>query len=142
MTFARYVLVQLVAYLIDMGGFLLILKLGWAGWLVANIVGKGFAGVFAFFAHRNFTFRGAQEGSGKAQATKYFVLLGLNLPLSTAVLALVLKVLPQPVPAKLVADAVCILVTYWLSKKVVFSRSQKNTRTSAPAIAPSQGSEP
>lgn len=122
MTFVRYVLVQLVAYVIDMGGFLLILKLGIAGWLVANIVSKSMAGLFAFFAHRHFTFSGAKVANSRTQAIKYFILLGLNLPLSTAVLALVLKVLPQPVAAKFIADAVCILVTFWLSKTLVFSK--------------------
>lgn len=137
MTFVRYFLVQLVAYFIDMGGFLLLLKMD-VDWLVANIVSKLLAGLFAFLAHRHFTFSGATATDSRIQAFKYFLLLSLNLPLSTLVLGQALKFVSYPVVAKFIADAICILFTFWLSKRVVFSKSEGEVATTP---APEKGIE-
>lgn len=120
MRFLRYVLIQGLAYGIDMGGFFLLLTHMAMAPLTANIISKVLAGVFAFFAHRSFTFEVAHEGGKMQQAVKYFVLLGLNIPLSSATLALVLWVIPYPVAAKFIADVIGIFITYWLSKRFVF----------------------
>lgn len=120
MRFVRYVSVQLVAYCFDMGGFLLTLKLT-AAPLIANICGKLMAGMFAFFTHRSFTFRLAGQQRHHRQAVMYFALLGLNIPLSSVVLWLVLHLLKAyPVAAKFLADIICVFLSYWLSKTYVF----------------------
>lgn len=121
MTFARYVAIQLFAYLIDMGGFLLLIHSSWSGPFVANVAGKTAAGLFAFVAHRHFTFQGAHKSGRKAQAVKYFVLLALNMPLSTAVLAVLLMIIEHAALAKGIADGICVLLTYWLSKTFIFA---------------------
>ena len=126
MTFARYVLIQLFAYVIDMGGFLLMINAHWSGPFVANVIGKIFAGLFAFVAHRHFTFQGAQLGGSKAQAFKYFILLALNMPLSTGVLAALLMITDHPALAKVFADGICVLLTYWLSKTFIFAGPRFN----------------
>lgn len=129
MKFLRYVGVQVVAYGIDMGSFLLFLHLAGFGPLTANVLGKLLAGLFAFFAHRAFTFAVPGADRQASQALRYFLLLALNLPLSSLVLAALLQVIAAEVPAKFLADVVCVCLTYWLSKHYVF------TRLGAPAAA-------
>jgi|CXWL01.1.fsa_nt_gi putative flippase GtrA len=137
MKFIRYLAVQLFAYGLDMGGFLLMTYFFGIDVIVANIFGKIVAGLFAFFVHRNFTFGVAEETNRGRQAIKYFTLLALNVPLSSAALSLMLLVLnlpllatalnlvllnvPLPVLAKFIADVICVFITFWLSKKYVFT---------------------
>jgi putative flippase GtrA len=120
MKFLRYISVQLFAYVLDMGGFVLLLSTIRADPIVANIFGKVLAGLFAFLAHRNFTFNEARNENKGRQAGMYFLLLALNVPLSSAALSVVLWIIPHPVFAKLISDVVCVAVTYWASKKYVF----------------------
>ncbi len=130
MTFVRYIAVQVVAYALDMGGFLLIFNLLATGPITANVFGKILAGVFAFLAHRSFTF-GVENGEKAGrQATMYFALLALNVPLSSAALGLVLFAVSSPVLAKLIADVVCVFITYWLSKKYVFAPGSSSSAES------------
>jgi len=123
-TFARYLAVQVAAYGVDMGGFLLCTGvLGWPpGW--ANVLAKAAASVFAFACHRGFTFTGASSGSTRAQALRYFAVLALNVPLSSAVLLLLLHWIPVPAAAKFVADVLVLAFTYWVSKRFVFTVRQ------------------
>jgi putative flippase GtrA len=137
MKFIRYLAVQVFAYGLDMGGFLLMTYFLETDVIIANVFGKIVAGVFAFFVHRNFTFGVADETNRGHQAARYFMLLVLNLPLSSAALSLmllalnvsllsaalslVLLIVPLPVLAKFIADVICIFVTFWLSKKYVFT---------------------
>lgn len=122
MTFAKYTLIQLAAYLIDMGVFLL--AVGWlpVGPLVANIFAKIAAGTFAFVLHRQFTFQ-MSDLAPHAHAIKYFFLLSLNIPIASGVLALFLLVIPHVVLSKVLADIACVILTYGLSKYFVFTRS-------------------
>jgi putative flippase GtrA len=120
-TFLRYVAVQLVAYGIDMGVFLSILNIGFAGPIFSNVVAKIAAGIFAFLLHQSFTFQLERKQHDLRQAFRYFLLLGINIPLSTAVLGLVLLVIDIPVAAKFGSDVICVLFSFWLSKIWVFS---------------------
>ena len=83
MTFIRYGAIQVMAYALDMGAFLLLIALVDDHPILANIAGKGVAGVFAFFLHRHFTFQ-STHGSSKAQALRYFSLLAINIPVASA----------------------------------------------------------
>ncbi|MDB5894051.1 MAG: hypothetical protein JWQ88_1582 [Rhodoferax sp.] len=121
MTFVRYGLVQLAAYGIDMGGFLLFLASGVAGPLVANVMAKIAAGLFAFALHRQFTFGTGERSNTMGQGVRYFALLALNIPLSSGLLALLMLCITQPVIAKFIADLVIVAGTYWISKLVVFT---------------------
>ncbi|TKB26117.1 GtrA family protein [Desulfopila sp. IMCC35006] len=121
MKFVRYIAVQVLAYGLDMGGFLIVFDYFGAGPIIANIVGKIVAGIFAFFVHRSFTFVVSREGRKTRQAAMYFLLLALNVPISSVVLSIVLMAITQPVFAKFIADVIFVIVTYWISKKFVFS---------------------
>ncbi|WP_053146224.1 GtrA family protein [Pseudomonas sp. P97.38] len=120
MTFARYGAIQLLAYALDMGTFLLLLVFFRDEPVLANIAGKGVAGLFAFFLHRHFTFK-SNQGNGKAQALSYFALLAVNIPLASALLSAGLYVVDHPSAVKFVADVACVFVTYWISKWFVFT---------------------
>jgi putative flippase GtrA len=123
MKFLRYISVQLLAYVLDMGGFVLLLNTIRADPIVANIFGKVLAGLFAFIAHRNFTFNEARNENKGRQAGMYFLLLALNVPLSSAALSVILWFIPHPISAKLISDVVCVALSYWASKKLVFVRN-------------------
>ena len=134
MRFVRYLLVQVLAYGLDMGVFILLFSQFGIQPLVANVIGKVFAGLFAFVAHRCFTFGVVCVGGAGLQAVRYFTLLALNIPLSALVLNSMLWVIPIAVLAKFVTDVSCVLITYWLSKRFVFL----NSDTLAPASAESR----
>lgn len=121
MQFVRYVLVQVLAYGVDMGAFIVLLQSLDLDPLVANLIGKILAGLFAFAVHRSFTF-GLDKAGTLQQAVRYFTLLALNIPLSAAVLAAMLWVIPLAIVSKLAADVVCVFLTYWLTKRFVFLR--------------------
>jgi putative flippase GtrA len=126
MTFVRYVAIQVIAYAIDMGMFLLLLKTELAGTIVSNVFAKLVAGIFAFVLHRNFTFRAENNQTIRHQAIRYFLLLSLNVPFASALLAVVLLIITEPVIAKLIADVVSVALTYALSKHFIFSGKQKD----------------
>lgn len=125
MIFVRYTVVQVAAYCIDMGGFLLLWKMFDAGPIMANLGGKIAAGSFAFVAHRHVTFRSAGSGSMVGQGVRYLALLLLNIPLSSGVLAVVLMVVSNAIIGKLISDVICVAFTYWVSKSHVFTRRTK-----------------
>lgn len=137
MRFVRYLLVQVIAYGLDMGGFLLLFAFLGADPLVANVVGKLMAGLFAFVAHRSFTFGVADAGTAGHQAVRYFTLLALNIPLSSLVLSAMLWVIPMAVIAKFVADVICVIFTYWLSKRFIFLGGE----SASPTVAGGRGEQ-
>ena len=142
MTFLRYLLIQVLAYGIDMGLFLFILHLhlDWDGPIMANVVSKLAAGSFAFVAHRSFTFGVKGSDYASSQALRYFLVLAVNVPVASAILELFLILLPLvvnlpmvsaflgliflwlplPVIAKFLSDIVCVLVSYILSKHFIY----------------------
>lgn len=125
MKFIRYIVVQGIAYGLDMGVFLLTLIFFGAGPIVANVFSKIVAGCFAFLAHRSFTFGVAQDGRNPRQALMYFLLLALNVPFSSAMLSVLLLNVSHPILAKFIADVIGVAITYWISKIFVFPRRSK-----------------
>lgn len=132
MTFVRYVSIQLLAYGIDMGVFLLILQTDLAAPIWANVLAKLAAGLFAFILHRYFTFRAAESGAIRHQAIRYFVLLALNIPVASAILVLLLLWITEPVAAKFIADIICVALTYAVSKRFVFAGQKKRPDSEKP----------
>lgn len=122
--FSRYLGVQVVAYVIDMGGFLLMNAL--LGPLAANVVSKIAAGIFAFIAHRRVTFKVHGHGSQHAQLLKYAFLLALNIPLSSSLLALLLPWIAPNALAKLVSDVACVGLTFAVSRYLVFTHPRSS----------------
>lgn len=127
MRFAKYLGVQLVAYAIDMGTFVLLTKGAGIDAIWSNVCAKGAAGICAFFAHRHITFETGDKDDAPGQALRYFMLLGLNIPVSAGLLTLALHVVAPPVLAKFVSDVANVLLTYWASKVLVF-RSREASR--------------
>jgi putative flippase GtrA len=121
MMLARYMVVQVVAYGLDLGIFYVLYRSGAAEPVVANLAGKVLSALFSFLAHRSFTFRiqGAKRGIG--QAVRYFSLLALSAPISSAVLAGVLLLVSNVMAAKILSDVLCALLNFLLSKHLVFA---------------------
>jgi putative flippase GtrA len=125
MTFIRYSSIQLLAYGIDMGLFLIVMQSGLSGPILANVMAKLAAGIFAFIAHRSYTFRVSDSPAVRQQAVRYFSLLALNIPVASAILALLLAWVAAPVADKFIADVVCVALSYLLSKHFIFTGQQK-----------------
>lgn len=123
MSFIRYILIQILAYGIDMGSFQAALRFTAISPVCANVLAKLAAGLFAFLVHRHYTFQGADTGSAHQQALKYFTLLGINIPIASGLLALLLQWLPSPTVAKFISDVICIAITYAISKRFVFLKA-------------------
>jgi putative flippase GtrA len=120
MKFICYIMVQLLAYMIDMGSFLLMLGYLAFNPIVANVIGKLAGGVFAFIAHRNITFKSNHKKDKAAQARRFFMLSLLNIPLSSMLLLGLLTCVPYTVLAKFMADVSCVFFNYWVNKTFVF----------------------
>lgn len=120
MKFICYIMVQLLAYMIDMGSFLLMLGFLVFNPIAANIIGKLAGGVFAFIAHRNITFKSNHKKDQAAQARRFFMLSLLNIPLSSLALIALLSCVPYTVLAKFMADVSCVFFNYWVNKTFVF----------------------
>jgi len=120
MKFFRYIIIQLLAYVIDMGSFLLMLGFLAFNPIAANIIGKLGGGIFAFIAHRNITFKSNHKKDKAAQARRFFMLSMLNIPLSSMLLLMLLKCVPYTVLAKFMADISCVFFNYWMNKTFVF----------------------
>ena len=124
MTFFRYIAVQILAYCIDIGMFWLMLAISAVSSVWANVLAKLVAGFFAFFLHRCFTFSLDQSVFAKGQAIRYFVLLSLNIPFALAVFVLFLLWVPDPFVVKLIADVICVGLTYYLNKCFIFYQTK------------------
>lgn len=120
MTLARYVLVQIVAYAIDLGTFELLFLPGFAGPVAANLLAKLPAGAFAFLAHRRYTFEAHGSGRAPAEAVRYFTLLCINAPVSSLILAAILPLVPNATVAKIAADVISVGLTFLVTKHLVF----------------------
>lgn len=118
--FMRYQLVGVVTYGVDISAFLVLLMILDIDLLLANMISKVLAGLFAFFAHRMFTF-GVVTSTGRGrQVIFYFSLLALNVPLSALILSAVLWVIPVEVVAKVLSDVILVLISYFQLKFIVF----------------------
>jgi putative flippase GtrA len=121
MTFIRYLLIQVLAYGIDMGAFIFFIQFNLAGPIIANIFSKIAAGCFAFVLHRSYTFNVASSGFAGKQAVRYFIVLAANVPVASAMLVFILIWVPLPVAAKFLSDTVMVALSYFLSKKFIFN---------------------
>jgi len=122
-SWARYIVVGAVAYLIDFCSFVITLKLGMSAFN-SNIVGKVNGGIFGFFAHRHFTFK-VKHGLKINQAMRYFFLLALYAPVSSFILKLVMYFIHVSILAKFISDVICIILSYLLTKYIVFMKKHQ-----------------
>jgi putative flippase GtrA len=135
-TLLRYLLVQLLAYGVDVGTFIALVSTGVAGPLVANVAGKIPAGIFAFMAHRRFTFQIRDSARAHGEALKYFVLLALNVPFSTLILKGLLTLNLPVTLAKILADVLSVGLSFTLTKYVVFRHRQLPGRAAGEVPVP------
>lgn len=135
MAFFRYVLIQVLAYIVDMGGYVLCLATGIFNPVAANVLVKLAAGLFAFVAHRHFTFQSGASADRAHQAVRYFILLGLNVPFASLLLALILFWITDPVIAKFLSDVVSVGSSFWLSKRFVFISRQRRDENNPDGLA-------
>ncbi len=125
MRLVRYFFVQAGAYVLDLGGFEILHGAFGVDPLLANAAGKVVAGLFAFVAHRFFTFPLSKTAGAGPQALRYFSFLALNIPVSSALLEGALLVVHVAVVAKLLADGTYFFASYWLSKRFIFRAHSK-----------------
>jgi putative flippase GtrA len=125
MIFLRYLVIQLLAYVIDMGIFLLLLSLNLFDPIFSNVIGKFFAGCFAFTAHRIYTFHVSRINIVRKQAIRYFLILVINIPASSYLLGVILNLISFPFLAKFMADVLCVLISYGFAKYFIFNQNSK-----------------
>ena len=118
----RYNLVQITAYAIDMGVFMEITLLLPERLAVANFCGKALAGIYAFILHKYVTFESVADSGGKNEAIRFTLLLIFNSVLSTLLLFLFTPYLME-MYAKLLADVICVGLSFTLAKKLVFNHN-------------------
>jgi putative flippase GtrA len=116
---AKYSVIQVIAYLMDYVIFIVLTYFFSAPSLPSNVVGKIISGIFSYFAHRHFTFSQEEKSNVWAEAVRYFSVLGLNVPLSSGLLAVISQFLPLLV-AKFIADVLCVALSFKLTQSVVF----------------------
>ena len=127
--YVRYAAIQLIAYGIDMALFLALLYTGLFNALLSNAISKIVAAIFSFVLHRIFTFYLTDDKKVSGQAVRYFLLLGINVPISSAVLSVVLLIDLPLIAKKFISDVIVVYFSFVLSKNWVFSSSTLNKNT-------------
>ncbi|BEV13681.1 GtrA family protein [Herbaspirillum sp. DW155] len=122
-TLVRYLIVAVLAYVIDMGGYYCLIQAGMNP-IVSNVVVKVIAAICGFFMHRRFTYQIVEADGKMGQAAKYFGTALLYTPLSSLVLYLLMLVIPHPVTAKAISDVLLFIVTFWITSKFTFTRKK------------------
>jgi putative flippase GtrA len=118
-TIVRYLIIAVAAYVIDMGGFIVLLFLNVPP-ILANILVKIGAAIFGFYGHRYFTYQIKHSNNILAHAIKYFGLVLVYTPVSSVCLAIMIKIIADPVVAKFICDVVLFVVVYWVTSKFTF----------------------
>ena len=127
-TLILYLIVAVLAYIIDMGGFYFLITTGFDP-VAANVAVKVLAAICGFFMHRRFTYRIEGREAIESHARKYFGLALVYTPASTVVLFLIMLVLKHPVYAKAISDVLLFVATYWITTKFTFTRGNCSPRS-------------
>lgn len=118
-TFVRYLMVAVVAYVVDMGGYIFLLYLGLSP-VYSNSLVKVAAAIFGFYAHRFFTYQIKDKTNIFNHAIKYGSLVLLYTPTSSLCLMLLMKVITNPITAKFVCDVILFVLVYWITSTFTF----------------------
>jgi putative flippase GtrA len=118
--FFFYLLVQIIAYSLDFGGFALMA--GYLGFdpILVSVVCKTLTGILTFFVHQAYTFRVEGADGTSQRAVRYFLLLGLNVPLSAGLLSAMLWLVPNIMIARFSADVLGAIISYFLCRHFIF----------------------
>lgn len=122
--FGKYVGVQLVNYALDLGLFALLLYvLELPIWLAA-FLSRTLSGIFTFFCHKYFTFtHGRSSQQLKREAMIYFAILFAYAPVAAWLVQFFNSWL-TPIPAKIAADIVSVIITFNLTRYFVFPKAR------------------
>lgn len=117
--FLKYNLIQLLAYGIELSIFFLILYILQNELLIANVLAKSCAGLFAFYFHKFYTFESNQKGQVKGEIIRYIAVLLANTVLGTSLLLLLANTFHEWV-AKIISDVITVGVTFFVTHHLVF----------------------
>ena len=123
----RYNLVQVSAYVFDIAIFMGVVFLLPERLALANFCGKAFAGIYAFIFHKYFTFQSVGDGGGKGEALRFALLLIFNSVLSTYLLLLFTPYIKDTFFSKVLADVVCVVMSFLLANKLVFNAPERKS---------------
>lgn len=126
-TWARYGAVQIAGYLIDFLTFLLLFRVFGAPVLGANVVAKTLAATATFFGQKYITFDKADSGRAGHEALLYFSLVAINGTLASGLL-LILRHVIWTEAAKIVADGIIFVLSYIVTKHIVFGDRRRTGR--------------
>jgi putative flippase GtrA len=124
---AIYILVQCIAYGIDIGSFYVLTHSICPDVLIANVLGKALAGTFAFIAHRHVTFVAQQRESILLQIAKYTAAIIANSILASFLLMMINMVLPNVLISKLISDVISVGLSFFIAKSFVFRPRRTET---------------
>lgn len=125
--FFRYGLVQVSAYGIDFGSFYLVNAAIPDQLVLSNFTGKALAGIYAFVLHKYFTFRSTEKGSEFGEGARFTALLIANYIVSTILLLMFVDFI-QDTYAKILADIICVGLSFFIANKLVFKKVSKNKK--------------
>lgn len=115
--FFIYVGVQILAYALEMGTFIIARALEY-NLILSNSCAKFLALVVAFVLHRHVTFSSTTQ-SAFQQGANYFVLFLFNVSAATGLLWLLKNYMPETA-AKFISDTVLIVLSFALARLFVF----------------------
>lgn len=122
----RYVIIAILAYIVDLGGFWGLIKLG-NDPIVSNLIVKITAAIFGFTMHRRYTYKITGNDGIAMHAFKYFGLASIYTPMSTLVLYILLNYIASPIFSKITSDILLFFITYIITTHVVFVDSKKRS---------------
>lgn len=117
--FIKYNIVQLAAYGIELVVFFSCLFVFPNSLVGSNIAAKSSAGLFAFFAHKHFTFQKKGNKEIRKEALRYILVLLANTAFGSLLLVLLADVIPSSV-AKPISDVITVGLTFILTHNIVF----------------------
>lgn len=120
---SKYLLVQIAVYLFEFAIFALGLAYlsSDSDIVLLNAAAKCVALLVAFFMHKYWTFEKGGSGAVFDELGRYLLLFAFNLALSSGLTWIFLVVDFWPQAAKILADTICVIVTYYLTKNYIFN---------------------
>jgi putative flippase GtrA len=116
LNFLFFLVIQIFAYFAE---WLVYFSLrSFMGIVLANIIAKSAAVVFAFHGHRILTFK-ASAGNASIQLVKYLATFCLNAGIATTLLYKFQQHLPEVI-AKGLSDAILVIFSFWIARKFIF----------------------
>lgn len=115
----KYITVQVVAYLFDLGVFIAALAATGAPF-ISNLGAKCIALGVAFGLHRKYTFE--VQGDGATKQGIYYFALGAAVSIAASLLLLFLNKYIPSIGAKLLSDVILFFAAFLISKLFIFRK--------------------